>query len=440
MAVYRFSDLLVSSPESPKWAEILAEARKKKILPACQCQMSSTGKGVAMYITTIAGGHALRRMPFTGSQHADHCEHHELAPELSGFGQVSGSAIREDPEDGTTTLRLDFALRKGRSRASPAGGDTEHESVRADGTKLTLRATLHYLLDEAGLTRWRPRMKGRRSWGVVRREIQAAAFSKRTKGSPLSEALFLPEPFAYERAAEIQARRSQKLAPLADPNTLMLFIAPVKALEPARFGHRMVLFHMPDAPLRVADDLYKRLTKRFASQLALWSNHDEDSHLLLIGTVTQSMPGVLELDSACLVNVNIGWLPFDGAHEFELLEQLHDRHFTKGQRYNLPSTTPLAAAVLHDTDEPTALYILPPDASDGFRKAAEDLIDSSGVAAWWWECQGPLPSLPPRKGEATPQPSPVMHPQEAPLTQEEERAALQQYEQEAEHGKPLQDA
>ena len=147
-----------------------------------------------MYIAAVRGAHVLKRMPFSGAHHAAHCDHYEPPPELSGLGQVSGSAVREDPDRGITTLALDFALTKGAPRAPPAGGDTGHESVRGDGPKLTLRATLHYLYDEAGLTRWSPKMSGRRSWGVVRRELIAAAATKTAKGKMLNELLYIPNP------------------------------------------------------------------------------------------------------------------------------------------------------------------------------------------------------------------------------------------------------
>ncbi|MFX8347318.1 DUF1173 family protein, partial [Acinetobacter baumannii] len=76
---------------------------------------------------------------------------------------------------------LDFALTKGRSRQPGAASEVEHESVRSDGTKLTMRGLMHFLMDEAGLTRWTPAMAGRRNWYVVRRELLKAASSKMTK-------------------------------------------------------------------------------------------------------------------------------------------------------------------------------------------------------------------------------------------------------------------
>ena len=174
----------------------------------------------------------------------------------------------------------------------------------------------------------------------------------------------------------------------------MLLIAPVKELSPARFGHKLLLKHVPDLPLRVNDDLYRRLKERFYARLALWARI-EHSQLLVIGTFSQPMTGVFELEAACLVNVNEGWLPFETAHEFQLLEALADRRFTKGERYNLPSTKPMASMVLHDTEKPTALYLIPPEATAEYAPAVRRLAEDSGLASWWWRCcEGALPDLP----------------------------------------------
>lgn len=393
MPSYRFRDGVVFSPDSPGWAAVVAQAYRAKDRPVCLCH--TQGSEPPMYIAALKGAHVVKRMPLSGALHAPHCEHYEPPPELSGLGQVVGHAIREDPEADVTTLSLDFALTKGPSRAPAASVGAEHESVRSDGTKLTLRATLHYLWDEAGLTRWSPRMAGRRSWGVVQRELLAAAANKVTKGRALNELLFVPETFHSEDKVAIQARQVQHLSRLSDATSArMLLIAEVKALEPARFGHRLVCKHLPDLPLQVNDDLHRRLTTVFRGPLALWAQLEE-THLLVIGVFSQAVPGAYELESACLVNVNAGWLPFESMQEHALLEALAHRRFTKGQRYNLPSGRPLASAILNDTAEPTALYLVPAEAPESVETAIRDLADGSGLGSWIWRArEGEMPALP----------------------------------------------
>jgi hypothetical protein len=396
MAAYRFAKDFVADPSSERWTDIIARAYAAHMRPVCLCATPAAGARVpAMYIAHANGKHVLKRMPFTGSAHAPQCDHYEAPPELSGRGQVTGAAVRENPEDGTTSLALDFALTKGAARAQPTPGTADHDSVRSDGTKLTLRAMLHYLLDEAGLTRWSPRMRDKRSWFVVRRELLAAAAAQRTKGKPLTDLLFIPEPWDKAHQRDIAARRARELRRLSEsPGSRMLVIAPHVALEKSHIAARLQLKHLPDLHIQVSADLHKRIQERFKSQFALWDQL-EGSHLLLIGTISEQMPGLYNLEEACFINVNGGWIPFEGVHEYELLEALADRRYVKGLRYNLPRLKPLASAVLQDTDRPTGLYILEPDADDEQRRALQALTEASELPAWQWDCgEGPMPALP----------------------------------------------
>ena len=212
MPRYRFAENFVADPHAQRWPDILRRAHAAKIRPTCLC---SSSEPVTMYIAAVPNGHALKRMPNTGPRHASNCEHYEAPAQLSGLGQVAGSAIREDPEHAITALSLDFSLSKGRPRAPSEGEPVEHDSVRSDGKKLTLRATLHFLLDHAGLTRWTPAMLNKRSWFVVRRELLAAAAHVQTKGMAFSDVLFIPETFSSQHVDAIRARRITALARLS---------------------------------------------------------------------------------------------------------------------------------------------------------------------------------------------------------------------------------
>lgn len=320
-----------------------------------------------------------------------------------GLGQVSGSAIREELETQTTTLALDFALTKGRSRQPGTTSDVEHESVRSDGTKLTMRALMHFLMDEAGLTRWTPAMTGRRSWYVVRRELLKAASSKMTKGQPLPALLHIPESFSLDRADEIRQRQRESLARLSESTSArMILMGEVKAIEDARYGKCLVVKHMPDAKLMMTDDLHKHLVSRFAHQMQIWGQL-EVSHLMMLATISRSAQGVLSIEAACLMNTNEHWLPFESIFEWELLDALHrsQRRFTKGLRYNLPSSKPLASVVLQDTGEVSAaLFVVPQEAEGEYDKAIEELTEQSKLMAWKWRAGAEqMPQLPPTWGE-----------------------------------------
>lgn len=391
----------VYSPEHESWQRILQKGYATRLRPVCLCLVQ--GDGPSLYIALARGQYLIKRLPYSGALHAPHCEHYEPPPELSGLGQVSGSAIREELETQTTTLALDFALTKGRSRQPGAYSDVEHESVRSDGTKLTMRGLMHFLMDEAGLTRWTPAMAGRRSWYVVRRELLKAASSKMTKGQQLLSLLHIPESFSLDRADEIRQRQRESMARLSESTSArMILVGEVKAIEAARFGTCLVVKHMPDAKLLMTDEFHGHLVGRFAHQLQMWSQI-EVSHLLVLATISRSAQGLLSLEAACLMNVNEQWLPFESMFEWELLDALHRSHrrFTKGLRYNLPSSKPLASVVLQDTGEVSAaLFVVPQEDEGEYDQAIEELTEQSKLMAWKWRAGAEqMPQLPPTWGE-----------------------------------------
>ena len=386
----------VYSPDHESWQRILQKGYTTRLRPVCLCLVQ--GEGPELYIALTRGQYLLKRLPYSGPLHAPHCEHYEPPPELSGLGQVSGSAIREELETQTTMLSLDFALNKGRSRQSGVASEVEHESVRSDGTKLTMRGLLHFLMDEAGLTRWTPAMTGRRSWYVVRRELLRGASSKMTKGQPLPALIHIPESFVLDRADEIRQRQRESLARLSESTSArMILLGEVKAIEDARYGKCLIVKHMPDAKLMMTDDLHKHLVSRFAHQLQLWSQI-EMSHLMMLSTISRSAQGVMSIEAVCLMNVTEHWIPFESLFEWELLDALHreQRRFTKGLRYNLPSTKPLACTVLQDTGEAsTAMFVVPQDAEGEYDAAIDVLMQQSNLLAWKWRAGAEsIPKLP----------------------------------------------
>lgn len=260
------------------FAEAIANAHAARQRPRCLC----TPKGVEMYVARLAGphgGYIVKRMPDTGCRHACDCPSHEPPADFSGLGQVLGTAINEDPATGQTSLRLGFSLTKlaGRAQLSPAGG--ESESVATDGTKLSLHGLLHYLWDQAELTRWHPGFAGKRTWATVRRHLLRAADHKLARGRTLRARLYVPEPFSLDRRDEINTRRlaqwQSAVAAPGKPQQLMLLICEVKKIVPSRFGFKAVVKHVPDQAFTLDEQLYRRLVRRFESELTLWGTAED---------------------------------------------------------------------------------------------------------------------------------------------------------------------
>jgi hypothetical protein len=390
------------------FAEAIADAHAAHQRPRCMCLGGYDGRGVEMYVARLAGmngGYIVKRMPDSGSQHAPDCPSYEPPAESSGLGQVLGSAITEDPTTGETTLKLDFSMAKisGRTAMPTAGGDSD--SVASSGTKLSLRGLLHYLWDQAALTRWQPGFAGRRTWSTVRKHLLQAAENKIARGDSLRTRLYIPEAFSVDQRDAINARRvaqwSQAIAAPGKPQHLMLLIAEVKEIVPARYGFKAVVKHMPDQAFALDEQLYRRLGRRFESALALWGAAD-DIHMVMIATFSVAPTGIPTILELSLMPVTRHWLPVEDGYEKQLIERLvaDGRSFVKGLRYNLGAEGALASATLTDCEgSAPLLFIVHAGIEDSGRYL--QVCDPS-VPAWQWSpSREAMPALPPRQQHPT---------------------------------------
>jgi len=397
MTMYRVGDEILEK-DSDQFEAKLAAIHGSRERPVCLCRAD----GIEMYVVRLDGRHFIKRMPNTGGDHDPSCGSYEPPAELSGLGQVMGTAIVENPDIGTTALKLQFSLTKASGRAAPCPGDGEGDSVKTDGNKLSLRALLHFLWDEAGFQKWSPAMHGKRNWGVLRKYLLLAAQHKNTKGSELSDILYIPEPFSVERKEGIAQRRTAQLSRIAEgygqmgTRKLMVLIAEVKEIAPSRSGYKLIAKHLNDFHFLMNPDLHKRLLKRFDVEMSLAAS-TEGTHLLAVATFGVNKAGVASIEEIGLMVTTDNWIPFESLSEKNLIDSLsrYGRRFVKGLRYNLANTRPLAAAVLTDTQVPTAMYIHPPGAGDEYGVALEELVDGSKMASWIWHPdQGEMPPLP----------------------------------------------
>ena len=400
--VFDVDGVQVSAASGSDAQRVLAEAHSHRARPTCLC----VDGGVPMYIARVGDRFIVKRMPDTGMVHATACPSYLPPESLSGLGQVLGGAIIEQADTGVTALRLGFRMAKA-DRNGPAptsSGDVGSDSVTADGTRLGMRAVLHYLWQEADLATWSPAMAGKRNWRIVSWYLRQAARGKFTRGKPLAGRLFIPEPFSAEHKADLAARRMSAWAPARTKgrsNQFMLLIGEVKTVEPARFGHKLVIKHLPDAPLMLDDDLHRRMLKRFADELELWQA-DDAVHLMVIATFTVGRTGLASVQELSLAMTDEHWLPYESAADKLLLDTAITarRRFTKSLRYNLTAAAPMASLVFTDTEVPTAAYLLDdPDERDEI----DTLQNSTGTDTWTWVVRETMPALPAPKHAPAPQ-------------------------------------
>jgi hypothetical protein len=382
------------------FADAVADAHATHQRPRCMCMV----EGVEMYVARLAGsygGYIVKRMPDTGSRHAPDCPSYEPPAELSGLGQVLGSAITEDPTTGETTLKLDFPLAKmpGRSAMPPAGG--ESDSVASTGTRLSLRGLLHYLWDQTELTRWHPGFAGKRTWATVRRHLLQAAEHKLARGDALRARLYVPEPFSIDERDAINARRvaqwQQAVAVPGKPQHLMMLIGEVKEIVPARYGFKAIVKHMPDQAFAIDEQLYRRLGRCFEPELALWGASD-DIHMVMIATFGVSSAGVAAIHELCLMPVTRQWVPVEDGFEKQLLDRLvgDNRSFVKGLHYNMGRGEPIASAVLTDCEGSAPMLFIGHSGGDDARRHLQT-CPPSGAEWLWTPSTETMPSLPPRR-------------------------------------------
>jgi hypothetical protein len=401
------------------FADAVANAHAAHQRPRCMCVRSGNGQGVEMYVARLAGPHAgyiVKRMPDTGSHHAPDCPSYEPPAEFSGLGQVLGSAITEDPATGETTLKLDFPLARmpGRSTVPPAGG--ESDSVSSSGTKLSLRGLLHYMWEQAELTRWHPGFAGKRTWATVRRHLLQAAEHKLARGDTMRSRLYVPEPFSSDERDAINARRlaqwQHAVTAPGKAQQLMLLIGEVKEILPARYGFKAIVKHMPDQAFAIDEQLYRRLGRRYEPELALWGASD-DIHMVMIATFGVNSAGVPAINELCLMPVTRHWLPVEDGFEKQLLDRLvgENRAFVKGLHYNLGPGNRIASAALTDCEGSAPMLFIAPAGIDETSPGPE--TGASGVdPVWTWRRSGePMPPFPPPRSH-----SPRMAPTHAQQT------------------------
>ena len=153
---------------------------------------------------------------------------------------------------------------------------------------------------------------------------------------------------------------------------------------------------MNDMPIALTNELYTRLKKRFSRELAIWDLQKED-HLVAIATFGFGTTGVPAVEEISLMNVNDAWIPYETMDDRALISDMiaNRRRFSKGLRYNLASSVPLACMVASDTaPTPTAMYIVPAEAPESYMKALQELQDASKLAQWVWHADANRPALP----------------------------------------------
>lgn len=379
---------------------ILKDCYEKRIRPTCACVPHAH---IEMYIAKIGDSYILKRMPNSANQHHFDCMSYEPPTEISGLGEVMGEAIKTD-DTGASVLKFEFSLSKSNvAKQAPTPSDTPSDTVKAETSKLTLKGTLDYLIEDALWNRFRPNAK--RNWFQFRKAIKGALTDKKSKKEDLSGLVYIPEYYDKDKHSEIETRRKNELADLKVKGTkrpLKIFIGLIKSMEDARYdGGRIILKHAPTLHLFMDAKMYGSVRKRFAVEIEQ-EHYQDDVSLLAIGTFGLADSGIAKIEEIALVPLNKDWLPFESLEEKELLDTLamQNRSFIKCLRYNLSKKTPIANVLLTDTDPPTAFYLVNDETEKTYVDEAEELIKSSEFKSLLVNIDRETIEIPPPKNQA----------------------------------------
>lgn len=395
MTRYRIDDHEFKNEDDDKYA-ILEQAIARRLRPYCLCRPN----GIEMYLARFDNRILIKRMPDSGSQHDPECEHFEAPATLSGLGDVLGKAI-EEKDDGSSVLKLGFSLSRNGSALAPTASGQPSDTVTAKPNKLSLRSLLHFLWHEAGLHRWTPQFQGKRHWRQVRARLTAGSSAMITKKAPLNDRLYIAEAFHRDYAEELAGRRRAFMARFrpdrTDKRDLVMILGELKAIEPSRYGYKLVLKHMADYPVYASADTVLQLQKRFAAELEI-AACIEDVHLVFIATASVNHAGHASLEDASVMLVDENWIPFENIDERDLIKELTrtGRSFLKGLRFNVQGR-PLANLLLTDVPIATAMYILSSTLSDENHAVISEMTSDSRINHWIWQTDlGPWPPIPGR--------------------------------------------
>lgn len=371
--------------------------------------------GEKLYIAKHSDKYFLKRWPATGNLHHFTCGKFEPPAEASGAGALIGSAIREDPKAGVTHLALGFSLKRikrtigeGKDALDPSeAADANQSPTKTEERKLTLKSILHYLWDEARLTRWEGAKEPRRNWASIYPRLMDVATGAATQKKPLSSFMYIPPLWnSDDSKRQEQARKAfigQHITH-SGGRKIMMIVAEVKAVDPSQFGFRISLRSMPDTQIYMKQDLWERLQAKYGYEIARWredsvvdgaSRGGVNSHMIAAMTVWVSPTGTCNVEDVAFMCVTKEWIPVANFHENLLIcsAVASGRSFIKPMAYNLGRGRTLPAAILVDTTPiQTNVFISTPDESDVLVQSRQQLIGSSSLRARSiiWDVQEPV--------------------------------------------------
>ena len=356
----------------------------------------------------------LARMPNTGWHHAPYCPSYEPDPHMCGRGTYSDQAIKERP--GKIIVNLDAALliRGPGATTAPPSAPPQPGSGTVLRNQLTLRGLLHLLWEKAGFNRWAPKMQGRRGYRQIRKFTYEAAQSITVKRRPLSQHLYIPEPYDEKRSLELDNRSVKEIQLKSKTGRgapqRIIFLGELEAFEFTRPLHRLRFAHAsPELSLLIEPPLVNTQYRLHEFAFPDWPRLQREIRLICLFTMQRELEGDWQVQKIVTMPTTDQYIPIESPEDLTLAKQLHaeERRYYKPLRYD--ATFGYANFLLTDTSEnATPLEILVDDATVTFRHERIDQYRRENLMHWVWQPsnEGDLPRLPPPAHKAADQSQP----------------------------------
>ena len=284
----------------------------------CRC----TPSGVEMLIRHRQGRPFLANLPGRTHHHAFSCPSYSPDPLIDPLRHYSGAALARSGD----ALHIVVS-------PAPLG--------RPPFAHFSPNATLELLWDLAGLTRWSPRMRGRRTYAVVRAALLGAARTLHIQQRPIATALYAPD--------HANAR------PASDH---LFVVGRVLHAHPAPHGVGLTLAHDQSGERFWVNrhgwcpDLATHLGPAEAPHLP------SDREIWLLGRLRFTSAGHFRLDSPGLISVTTDRLPARDSAEAALLYWLVDqgRRFRRCPALDARTDPAIPFVEVLDTSRPCYVF------------------------------------------------------------------------------------
>lgn len=308
-----------------EWQSVLAKMYSAHERASCTC----SGQAAPMYVTRRGALFYLARIPGSG------IKHHPACP---SFDMDDNEAVTTEA-DGRLRLTADFPLHS-QGKSAPANGSpvAEIPSSAQKSDRSNLDQLLRVIWRKSELNRWYPRMKGKRSWFVVRRCALEAAEEISIGSLPLEGMLFVPAVFDRDNARTQHETNLQTLSHLC-PNSgsrkqYALLLGMVKVLTRAKYDYQVQIRHLPDMQFYMRESLAAKLGQKYPFEIAEIFAPTDSARCIALLLIERSDQGNFNIVDIGLMKTNRDFIPVENVFEEDLINHLIEdgRAFLRAER------------------------------------------------------------------------------------------------------------